>query len=132
MRINLLELQKALKQVDDKFLQRELISPTGKYPAFMVVSEMNFRKEAREKAKQNPTTSVAEDVAGLNAIPTAVTPLAARDVRGQGPAMQQPPQQRPPQQRPPQQMRQQPPRQMAQQMPRRPQMPPQMPPMPVS
>ena len=128
MRMNLLELQKALKQVDDKFLQRELISPTGKYPAFMVVSEMNFRKEEREKAKQSPTTSVAEDVAGLNTIPTAVTPLAARDVRGQGPAMQQPPQQRPPQQRPPQQMRQQPPRQMAQQMPRRPQMPSQMPP----
>ena len=105
--MNLVQLSEQLKDVPDDFLQREITQPTGAYPSYLVISEMTRRKRMRDKAmKQEPSTSVAEDLMGINAIPQAAQSLAGRDVARMGP-----PQQPMPPQMPPQMMPQMPPQQ---------------------
>lgn len=107
--MNLVQLSEQLKDVPDDFLQREITQPTGAYPSYLVISEMTRRKRMRDKAmKQEPSTSVAEDLMGINAIPQAAQSLAGRDVARMGP-----PQQPMPPQMPPQMMPQMPPQQPA-------------------
>ena len=89
---------RAVKDVPDDFLQREITQPTGAYPSYLVISEMTRRKRMRDKAiKQEPSTSVAEDLMGINAIPKAAQSLAGRDVARMGPPQQPMPPQMPPQ-----------------------------------
>lgn len=89
--MNLIQLSEQLKDVPDSFLQNEVTNPTGAYPAYLVVSELTRRKRMRDNvAKQEPGTTVAEDVMGLNAIPQAAQSLAAQDVAMAGPPQQMP------------------------------------------
>lgn len=89
--MNLVQLSEQLKDVPDSFLQNEVTNPTGAYPAYLVVSELTRRKRMRDNvAKQEPGTTVAEDVMGLNAIPQAMQSLAAQDVAMAGPPQQMP------------------------------------------
>ena len=89
--MNLIQLSEQLKDVPDSFLQNEVTNPTGAYPAYLVVSELTRRKRMRDNvAKQEPSTTVAEDVMGLNAIPQAMQSLAAQDVAMAGPPQQMP------------------------------------------
>lgn len=89
--MNLIQLSEQLKDVPDSFLQNEVTNPTGAYPAYLVVSELTRRKRMRDNvAKQEPSTTVAEDVMGLNAIPQAMQSLAAQDVAMAGPPQQIP------------------------------------------
>jgi len=89
--MNLIQLSEQLKDVPDSFLQNEVTNPTGAYPAYLVVSELTRRKRMRDNvAKQEPGTTVAEDVMGLNAIPQAMQSLAAQDVAMAGPPQQMP------------------------------------------
>lgn len=89
--MNLVQLSEQLKDVPDSFLQNEVTNPTGAYPAYLVVSELTRRKRMRDNvAKQEPSTTVAEDVMGLNAIPQAMQSLAAQDVAMAGPPQQMP------------------------------------------
>ena len=61
--MNLIELSNQLKDVPDQALLREVQSPSGAYPAYLVVTEMTRRKRMRDQAqKESPTTSVAEDL----------------------------------------------------------------------
>ena len=89
--MNLIQLSEQLKDVPDSFLQNEVTNPTGAYPAYLVISELTRRKRMRDNvAKQEPSTTVAEDVMGLNAIPQAMQSLAAQDVAMAGPPQQMP------------------------------------------
>lgn len=89
--MNLVQLSEQLKDVPDSFLQNEVTNPTGAYPAYLVISELTRRKRMRDNvAKQEPGTTVAEDVMGLNAIPQAMQSLAAQDVAMAGPPQQMP------------------------------------------
>ena len=102
--MNLVTLSEQLKDVPDNFLVEEVQEPTGAYPAYLVVSELSRRKRMREAVqKEKPTTTVVEDLAGLNALPQAAQSLSARDVAGMGAPKQpmpQMPQQPMPQQQP--------------------------------
>ena len=113
--MNLIQLSEQLKDVPDDFLQREITQPTGAYPSYLVISEMTRRQRMRDKAmKQEPATSVAEDLMGINAIPQAAQSLAGRDVSKMGPPQQPMPPQMPPQM--PSQMPPQMPPEMMQQL----------------
>jgi len=109
--MNLIEISNQLKDVPDQFLMKEVQSPSGAYPSYLVISELTRRKRMRESAmKQAPTTTVAQDLAdpgreqrqmamaqaaqqmaapslnaGLAAAPQAMESLAAQDAMGTTP-----------------------------------------------
>ena len=65
--MNLIEIANQLKDVPDQMLLKEVQSPSGAYPAYLVVTEMGRRKRMREQAqKEAPTTTVAQDLAEPN------------------------------------------------------------------
>ena len=74
---NLIEQMNVLKGLDDAALQGEIQSPSGSAPPFLVLTEINRRKDMRQryesdKARQKPSTTVVEDVAfGLPAMPAS-------------------------------------------------------------
>jgi hypothetical protein len=110
--VNIIQISEQLKDVPDQFLMQEIQNPTGSYPSYLVVSELTRRKRMRDGVmKQEPTTSVAEDLVGISS-----TPEAAQSTLGAAQQMMAQPQQMPPQM--PQQMPpQMPPHAMPQQMP---------------
>lgn len=91
---NLIEQMNTLKGLDDSALQNEVQMPSGAAPPFLVLTEINRRKDMRQrfdaqKAKQKPSTTVAEDITfGLPAAPPSVAPGGLGDAAAQaGPAM---------------------------------------------
>ena len=61
--MNLIEISEQLKDVPDQLLMKEVESPSGAYPAYLVVTEMSRRKRMRDQAmKEMPTTSVVQDL----------------------------------------------------------------------
>jgi hypothetical protein len=99
--VNIIQISEQLKDVPDQFLMQEIQNPTGSYPSYLVVSELTRRKRMRDGVmKQEPTTSVAEDLVGISS-----TPEAAQSTLGAAQQMMAQPQQMPPQM--PQQMPQQ-------------------------
>jgi hypothetical protein len=94
--MNIIQISEQLKDVPDQFLMQEIQNPTGSYPSYLVVSELTRRKRMRDGAiKQEPTTSVAEDLVGISS-----TPEAAQSTLGAAQQMMAQPQQMP-QQMPP-------------------------------
>lgn len=109
--MNIIEISNQLKDVPDQFLMKEVQSPSGAYPSYLVISELTRRKRMRESAlKEAPTTTVAQDLAdpgreqrqmamaqaaqqmaapslnaGLAAAPQAMESLAAQDAMGTTP-----------------------------------------------
>jgi len=109
--MNLIEISNQLKDVPDQFLMKEVQSPSGAYPSYLVISELTRRKRMRESAlKEAPQTTVAQDLAdpgreqrqmamaqaaqqmaapslnaGLAAAPQAIQSLAAQDAMGTTP-----------------------------------------------
>lgn len=70
--MNLIQISEQLKDVPDQFLVKEIQNPTGSYPAYLVVSELTRRKRMREGAlKEEPQTTVSEDLMGITAAPEA-------------------------------------------------------------
>jgi hypothetical protein len=70
--MNIIQISEQLKDVPDQFLMQEIQNPTGSYPSYLVVSELTRRKRMRDGAiKQEPTTSVAEDLVGISSTPEA-------------------------------------------------------------
>lgn len=75
---NLIEQMNVLKGLDDASLQGEMQAPSGSAPPFLVLTEIGRRKDMRqryeaEKARQKPSTTVAEDLSfGLPAQPAAM------------------------------------------------------------
>jgi hypothetical protein len=89
--MNIIQISEQLKDVPDQFLMQEIQNPTGSYPSYLVVSELTRRKRMREGAvKQEPTTSVAEDLVGISG-----TPQAAQSTLGAAQQMMAQPQQMP-------------------------------------
>lgn len=102
--MNLIELSNQLKDVPDQFLLKEVKSPSGAYPAYMIVSELTRRQRMRDSVtKQMPETTVADDLvneeerarlkkqqmsslnAGLGSLPEVRESLAAQDAMGTTP-----------------------------------------------
>ena len=63
--MNILELQEALKDMSESQLVNEAKQPSGQVPSYMVLSELNRRKDMRERYQLNqtkPTATVAEEL----------------------------------------------------------------------
>ena len=107
---NIIQVQNRLKSVPDETLISEIQQPTGQAPSFLVLNELNRRKNDRAEyarlQQEGPQTTVAEDIVRPTAPPV-------RPPMGQaGPPMRPPmpppqamgaPQAMPPQQQMPQQ-----------------------------
>lgn len=86
--MNILQQQDALKGLSDQQLAMEMQQPTGAAPPYLVLTELQRRKEMRSKVQQQaPQTSMAEEaVAGITALPVAegMEPIAERAQAPQG------------------------------------------------
>lgn len=61
--MNLIEISEQLKDVPDELLMKEVQSPSGAYPSYLVVTEMTRRKRMRDQAmKEAPSTTVVQDL----------------------------------------------------------------------
>lgn len=61
--MNLIEISEQLKDVPDQLLMKEIQSPSGAYPSYLVVTEMTRRKRMRDQAmKEAPSTTVVQDL----------------------------------------------------------------------
>ncbi len=61
--MNLIEISEQLKDVPDQLLMKEVQSPSGAYPSYLVVTEMTRRKRMRDQAmKEVPSTTVVQDL----------------------------------------------------------------------
>lgn len=81
--MNLIQLQNDLQMSPDQWLQQQLVQPTGQIPQFLVMGELQRRKEMRDGAKAEqpgPRGSMAEEYA---------RGLGQADVGNYGQAMQQ-------------------------------------------
>jgi hypothetical protein len=81
--MNILKLQNELKGVPDNALIGYVQNPTGNVPSYLALSELQRRKDMREKyqAQQAPQSSVADDL-GQQAQPPA--PQAMPEPQAQG------------------------------------------------
>ena len=68
--MNLLKLQDQLKGMPDAYLTQMVQQPDGNIPQFLVLGEIQRRKDMRDAAQQAPQSTVAEDVVqeGLGAL----------------------------------------------------------------
>lgn len=80
--MNIIQIQDNLKNLPDQALQKELLQPSGSAPGFLVLTELNRRKQMRsafEAQKQQPKSSMAEEFSqGLGAAQAGSYPDAVR------------------------------------------------------
>ena len=97
---NIIQVQNRLKSVPDETLISEIQRPTGQAPSFLVLNELNRRKNDRaeyaRRQEEGPQTTVAEDIvkpttppAGIGALrpPQAAMGPQAMAPRAAGPQM---------------------------------------------
>lgn len=62
--MNLLQLQNALKNYSDEQLMNEMVQPSGMTPQYLVMTEMQRRKQMRDEyaAQPQPSTSIADEM----------------------------------------------------------------------
>jgi hypothetical protein len=90
--MNIVKLQNELKGVPDDALIGYVQNPTGHVPSYLALSELQRRKDMREKyqAQQAPQSSVADDLdqqaqpqpQGIAAMPPQQAPVAEQGVAG--------------------------------------------------
>lgn len=75
--MNLLKLQDQLKGMPDAYLTQMVQQPDGQIPQFLVLGELQRRKDMRDAAQQAPQSTVAEDVVqeGLGALQPQQAPV---------------------------------------------------------
>src|SRR5512139_1911586 len=64
--MNIIQIADALKGLPDQILQQELLKPTGSAPSYLVLSELQRRKDMRDSfvsQQQMPQRSMAEEMA---------------------------------------------------------------------
>jgi len=93
--MSIIRQEDELKGMPDKFLAQEMESPSGKYPPFLVFTELNRRKDLRERfaeqQAQAPTSTMAEEmVAEVSGIGQGMPPqmMPPMDMPMQGMPMQ--------------------------------------------
>jgi hypothetical protein len=65
--MNLIELSNNLKDVPDHYLMNEVQQPTGAYPGYLVVAELERRKGMRDRyLKEAPKSTVVDDLSQPN------------------------------------------------------------------
>lgn len=105
--MSILKLAEDLKDVPDHFLVSEVRQPTGSYPGYLVVAELERRKGMRDRAlKNDPKSTVAEDLTQPN---REQMMSAVAQMQQPAPQQQPLPPQMPPQMPLPPQMPQMPP-----------------------
>ena len=87
MAMNIIQLQDNLKNLSDQQLAQEMQMPSGSAPQFLVLSELNRRKQMRDdfqaqQASQNKTT-VAQDVVTPAGMPQGVASDMAQSLAPQ-------------------------------------------------
>lgn len=90
---NLIEQMNVLKGLSDENLNAEINAPSGGTPPYLVLSEVNRRKDMRQRyegemARRKPRTTVVEDLAGPSAMPQMMS--GAPTSSGIGAALQPP------------------------------------------
>lgn len=75
--MNLLKLQDQLKGMPDAYLTQMVQQPDGQIPQFLVLGELQRRKDMRDASQQAPQSTVAEDVVqeGLGALQPQQAPV---------------------------------------------------------
>jgi len=75
--MNIVKLQNELKNVPDQALIGYVQNPTGQVPSYLALSELQRRKEMREKyqAAQPDKTTVAEDLAAPQSQPQGIAAI---------------------------------------------------------
>lgn len=97
--MNLIEQQNILKGLTDEALKSELSQPSGSTPPFLVATELERRKEMRdryegEKARKGKTSTVLDDLMSSMGTPgpsAAMAPAGMPPVSSPGGMPQQPP-----------------------------------------
>ena len=84
--MNLLKLQDQLKGMPDAYLTQMVQQPDGNVPQFLVLGEIQRRKDMRDAAQQAPQSTVAEDVVqeGLGALQPQQAPVEEPEQIDQG------------------------------------------------
>ena len=76
---NIIQVQNRLKSVPDETLISEIQKPTGQAPQFLVLNELNRRKNDRAEyarlQEEGPQTTVAEDIVKPPAPPAGIGAL---------------------------------------------------------
>lgn len=102
--MNIIQQQDALKSLPDQMLQKELLTPTGAAPSYLVLTELQRRKDMRASfsaMQQEPGVSMAEEFSkGLGSAQAGAYPEAMRGAMPQDPAGGAGPQEAPPPQGP--------------------------------
>ena len=84
--MNILRLQNLLKNFSDEQLSSEMQTPTGNVPQFLVLTELQRRKEMRSDfaaaQAEQPQTTVAEDVMMEESAPGSPPPMGSPSVGG--------------------------------------------------
>lgn len=87
--MNIIQTQNNLKDMSDQVLQKELLQPSGAAPGFLVLSELNRRKQMRsayDAQKQQPQKSMAEEFSqGLGSADVGSYPDAVRQTMSSAP-----------------------------------------------
>ena len=84
--MNILRLQNLLKNFSDEQLSGEMQTPTGNVPQFLVLTELQRRKEMRSDfaaaQAEQPQTTVAEDMMMEESAPGSPPPMGSPSVGG--------------------------------------------------
>jgi hypothetical protein len=84
--MNILRLQNLLKNFSDEQLSSEMQTPTGNVPQFLVLTELQRRKEMRSDfaaaQAEQPQTTVAEDMMMEESAPGSPPPMGSPSVGG--------------------------------------------------
>lgn len=93
--MSIIQQEDELKGMPDNFLAQEMENPSGQYPQFLVFTELNRRKDMRERfaeqQAQAPTSTMAEEmVAEVSGIGQGMPPqmMPPMDMPMQGMPMQ--------------------------------------------
>lgn len=85
--MNILQVQDRLKDLSDQQLMREMQSPTGGAPQYLVLTELQRRKKMRDASQQQqaPQSSMAEEaVAGIASLAPPEEPAPQEEMPPQG------------------------------------------------
>jgi hypothetical protein len=63
--MNLIEAQRSLQGIPDDALIKEMRQPSGIAPQYLVLSELQRRKQIRSSAAQAPKSTVRQDIVGF-------------------------------------------------------------------
>ena len=81
---NIIQMENRLKSAPDEALLKEMQRPTGQAPQFLILNELNRRKNTRQeyskRLQEGQQTTVAEDIVAPSAPPMASPMSTPQDI----------------------------------------------------